>query len=158
MTLSLRKLLSLALVLALPVLTSCRSNAGLSLSTENPESSTITGTFDSTTEFRIFRRRPSNNHWDGGRAYPNEMGTALLIALQPSLPWDGKSHAIAYGTHAYTTGLTIGIAWSNWPSDSRTRTVTLCYGNRLFWFGNSIYQIPEASYAVVDDLFPENRP
>jgi hypothetical protein len=118
----------------------------------------LTNTVDAKTTFRVSRRRSDNNHWDSGSAYAYAKGVALLRALEASKPWDGRSHAAAYGMlHAHTPGIEITIDWSRTKKDRKTRSVALCYGIRLFWYGDSVYQIPEASYGLVDRLFPKNR-
>jgi hypothetical protein len=136
------------------------SGSGRAAETTNAPSASlsITNTVDAKTTFRIFRRRPSNNHWDSGSAYAYTNGIALLRALETSKQWDGRSHAAAYGLlHAHTPSVEITIDWSRSKKDRKTRSVTLCYGNRLFWYGDSVYQIPEASYGFVDRLFPKNK-
>jgi hypothetical protein len=102
--------------------------------------------------------RPDNNRWDSGSAYAYTNGIALLRALETSKQWDGKSDAAAYGMlHAHTPSVEITIDWSRTKKDRKTRSVTLRYGNRLFWYGDEVYQIPETSYDVVDRLFPKNK-
>ena len=123
-----------------------------------PASLNVTNTVDAKASFRIFRRRADNNHWDAGRAYSYTNGVALLRALETSKTWDGKSHAAAYGLlHAHTPGIEITIDWSRTKKERKTRSVALCYGNRLFWYGDSIYQLPETSCELVDRLFPKNK-
>jgi hypothetical protein len=123
-----------------------------------PALSRITNTVDAKTTFRIFRRRPDNNHWDTGNAYAYTNGVALLKALVASKQWEGKSHAAAYGQfHAHTPGIKITIDWSRTKEERKAHSVTFCYGNRLFWYGDSVYQIPETSYELVDRLFPKNK-
>ena len=128
-------------------------------STNAPSASlSITNTVDAKATFRIFRRRPDNNHWDSGSTYAYTNGIALLRALETSKQWDRRSHAAVYGlVHAQTPGVEITIDWSRTKKDRKTHSVTLCYGNRLFWYGDSVYQIPEASYGLVDRLFPKNK-
>ncbi len=119
---------------------------------------TITNAVNAKTTFQIFRRLPKNNYWDSGSAYAYTNGVALLKALETSKQWDGKSHAAAYGLlHAHQPSVTITIDWSRTKKDHKARSVTLCYGNRLFWYGDEIFQIPETSYEVVDRLFPKNK-
>jgi len=118
----------------------------------------VTNTTDARTTFRIFRRRPDNNHWDAGSAYAYTNGVALLRALETSKPWDNKSHAAAYGLlHAHTPGIELTIDWSRTKKERKTHSVALCYGNRLFWYGDSVYQIPKSSYEAADRLFPKNK-
>jgi len=123
-----------------------------------PATLSVTKTVEAKTTFRLFRRRPDNNQWDAGTAYPYTNGVALLKVLETSTTWDGKSHAAAYGLlHAHTPGIEITIDWSRAKKERKTHSVALCYGNRLFWYGDSVYQIPESSYDVVDRLFPKNK-
>lgn len=112
---------------------------------------------EATTTFRIFRRR-TDNYWNDGSPYASTEGVALLRALETSKRWDGKSHGGAYGLlHAHTPGIEIKVDWSRTKEERQTHSVALCSGNRLFWYGDEIYQIPEPSYGVVDRLFPENK-
>jgi len=115
----------------------------------------ITNAINGKTEFRIFRRQASNNYWDTGNAYSRSNGIAFVRALQDAQPWDSKSHAIAPGIlRAYEPGIRITIDWSPTTSQPNTHSVALCYGNRLFWYRTSIYQVPESSYELMDRLFP----
>ena len=118
----------------------------------------ITNTIDAKTTFRIFRRRPDNNYWDDGHPYASTNGIQLVRALEASKPWDGKHHAAAYGMlHPYAPGYTIEIDWSRTKKERKTRSVVLCYGNRLFWYSDNYYEIPETGYDLVDRLFPKNK-
>ncbi len=145
--------------LILVILLMLGSSSTASIAADAPTASlSITNTVDAKSTFRIFRRRPDNNHWDAGSAYAYTNGVALLRALETSKTWDGKSHAAAYGLlHAHIPGLEITIDWSRMKTERKTRSVALCYGNRLFSYGDSVYQIPETSYEVVDRLFPKNK-
>lgn len=118
----------------------------------------ITNTINSRTTFKVFRRRADNHYWDSGKAYPRTNGIALLKALDSSSRWDGKSHAMAYGMlHAYEPGISIEIDWSRNKKERKSRSIALCYGNRLFWFRDSLHQLPEKNYELVDRLFPQNK-
>jgi hypothetical protein len=140
------------------MLISLPSVHGAEATDTQPALLSLTNTMDTSTTFRIFRRRPDNNQWDAGSAYAYTNGVALLRALEESKPWDRTSYAAVYGLfHAHTPSLEITIDWSRAKTDQKTNSITLCYGNRLFWYGNSVYQIPEASHEVADKLFPKNK-
>ncbi len=118
----------------------------------------ITNTVNDETTFKIFRRRAADNSWDTGSAFASTNGMHLLNALENSKKWDGKSHAAAYGMlHAYTPGIEFTIDWSQSQKERQAHSISLCYGNRLFWYGNSVYQVPENSYGLVDRLFPKDK-
>jgi hypothetical protein len=124
----------------------------------SPNILSITNAIDAKTTFRIFRRRPDNNYWDKGHAYAYTNGVALLNALKTSKPWDGRQHAAAYGSlHAYQPALTITIDWSRTKKERDARSVTLCYGNHLFLYGDDLYQIQDGNYDLMNRLFPDNK-
>ena len=111
-------------------------------------------------EFRIFRRRPENNSWDDGSPFDRTTALAILNALVTATPWDHNSHAAAYGMHASTPNITIGLTWCKDIKDESqrdTQSVHFCYGNRLFWYGNHVYQLSEQSHDVLNGIFAENK-
>ena len=115
----------------------------------------VTNTVAANTTFKIFRRRPDNNYWDNnGRPYSYTNGIQLLRAFEKSQPWDGNRHGIAPG---HTPPVDIELDWSRTKKERKTHSIVLCYGNRLFWYNDETYEIPEASYALVDRLFPKNK-
>ena len=116
----------------------------------------ITNTVGAKTTFKIFRRRPDNNHWDTGAAFSFTNGIALLKALETSKPWEDKTPAYG-GLHGHIPAVTITIDWSHTRKERKTHSITLCYGNRLFWYGDSVYEVPKNSYEVIDKFFPKNR-
>jgi len=124
----------------------------------SPVALSLINTVDAKTTFRIFRRQPANNHWDNGQAYAGTNGVALLKILESSKPWDGKQYAAAYGSlHAYQPAYTITIDWSRAKKERDMHSVTLCYGNRLFSYGDGLYQISDNSYDLMNRLFPDNK-
>jgi type II secretory pathway pseudopilin PulG len=111
-------------------------------------------------EFRIFRRRSEDNHWDDGSPFDRMTALKVIDALATATPWDANSHAAAYGMHAHAPGLTLDLSWCKDIQDKGqrdTQSVCLCYGNWLFWYGNSIYQVSQHSHEVLEGIFPENK-
>jgi hypothetical protein len=109
-------------------------------------------------QFRVYRRRPENNYWDDGTAYPHTNALAILKAVSNATPWDGSNHAAAYGQwHAHTPGIRIGLAWWTTEAEKKTNAIHFCYGNWLFWYGGWVFQTSKEGHDTLDAYFPENR-
>jgi len=108
-------------------------------------------------EYRLYERRKQNNDWNDGNPFDQAKAGVTLAAMEGSRLWDHKSHAVAYSAwDTQSPAITIGLAWSADVKD-KAKSVWICYGNRLFWWNDSLYQLPEGKGEVLDQQFPKNR-
>jgi len=118
----------------------------------------IADSVNPSTSFKLFRRT-ENGQWDAGtsNAYPE--ATKIVETLEGSVIWNGKKHGASYSMQPFHTqppGIEIGLDWSNGNKDS-SKAVWICYGNRLFWWKDSIFEIPQEKWASLDAIFPANK-
>lgn len=111
-------------------------------------------------EFRLYRRKSENNHWDDGSPYPRTQALAILEAMATAQPWDRTSHIAVRGVyHNYPPGLTLDLTWCKDISDAaqrNTNSVAIHFGNWLFEYGNTTYQLSEEGHEALSRLFPKN--
>jgi hypothetical protein len=143
------------LALMLTVLFSAFSDAA----DVSPPNLTVTNSINAKTTFKVFRRSATNNHWENGARLAYTNGLALLTALEKSKQWVRKESCsgLWYAPRLYPE-VTVMVDWSRTKKDSKTNSVSLCFGNRLFRHGGSLYQVPQSNYGEIDRLFPKNKP
>jgi len=121
----------------------------------------VMATVNPDTEFRLYRRLPKNNYWDDGSPFPRVDALAVVDAIDSAKPWDRISHAAVIGQyHAYTPGYTLCLSWCKDMKDDTQRekgSVAICYGNWLFDYGNTDYQLSEEGHEVFNRVFSENK-
>ena len=117
----------------------------------------VTGEVAQVKAFRLYERQKENSDWNDGSPLDEKKAREILAALEGSKVWDHKSHAAVYSpwdTQPPPIGL--GLAWSTDLQDE-AKSVWICYGNRLFWWKDSLYQVSDGKEKVLDRHFPKNK-
>lgn len=107
------------------------------------------------TQFRIIHRRPENNGWDDGSPFDHTTALVVLHALATGTPWDVDGN-----THPVPPALALTLAWCKGLGEraqSDKRSITICYGNTLFWYGPELYELSQEGHQVLDRVFPKNH-
>jgi hypothetical protein len=111
-------------------------------------------------EFRIYRIRPDRHGLDDGNPYPRKDALAVIDALIVNAKrWEPYTDDPEMSCILPPPNAT-ELIWCKDIKDREQRkkcSVTICYGNNLFWYGNNTYEISKEGREVLDRMFPENR-